>query len=159
LHVTDGAKFEHDVSIQVEPVYSGDPELRQAGLALRANVIADISKQGSTPQSYYMSFAENDNPASGFVDSVSDPRFSTGYFQLRNRLAMLVGTHGVDPFKTWHIAALARLPDDLRRVGRPGSFDSAETVQSIGDDNTRGGQMRVCPGLHVRPPKCLHLRE
>jgi hypothetical protein len=35
LHVTDGAKFQHDVSIQVEPVYSGDPEFRKAGLALR----------------------------------------------------------------------------------------------------------------------------
>jgi hypothetical protein len=35
LHVTDGAKFQHDVSIQVEPVYSGDPEFRQAGLARR----------------------------------------------------------------------------------------------------------------------------
>ena len=44
LHVTDGAKFQHDVSIQVEPAYSGDPELRQAGLALRGKVIADIAK-------------------------------------------------------------------------------------------------------------------
>ena len=31
LHVTDGAKFEHDVSIQVEPVHAGDAELRKAG--------------------------------------------------------------------------------------------------------------------------------
>ncbi|MDB5905910.1 MAG: peptidase [Massilia sp.] len=100
LHVTDGAKFEHDVSIQVEPVYSGDPEFRKAGLALRENVIADIAKQGSTPQSYYMSFVENDNPASGFADSVSDPRFSTGYFQLRNRLAMLVETHSWTDYPT-----------------------------------------------------------
>jgi hypothetical protein len=100
LHVTDGAKFEHDVSIQVEPVYSGDPEFRKAGLALRENVIADIAKLGSTPQSYYMSFAENDNPASGFADSVSDPRFSTGYFQLRNRLAMLVETHSWKDYPT-----------------------------------------------------------
>ena len=35
LHVTDGAKFEHDVSITGEPVNSGDPELRRAGRALR----------------------------------------------------------------------------------------------------------------------------
>ena len=27
--------FQHDISIQVEPVYSGDPEFRKAGLALR----------------------------------------------------------------------------------------------------------------------------
>ncbi|WP_426116440.1 M14 family metallopeptidase [Massilia sp. PWRC2] len=100
LHVTDGAKFEHDVSIQVEPVYSGDTELRQAGLALRSNVIADISKLGAQPQSFYMSFVENDNPASGFADGVSDPRFSTGYFQLRNRMAMLVETHSWKDYPT-----------------------------------------------------------
>jgi hypothetical protein len=100
LHVTDGAMFQHDVSIQVEPVYSGDPEFRRAGLELRSNVIADISKQGSSPQSYYMSFRETDNPASGFVDSVSDPRFSTGYFQLRNRMAMLVETHSWKDYPT-----------------------------------------------------------
>jgi hypothetical protein len=100
LHVTDGAKFEHDVSIQVEPVYSGDAQFRKAGVALRANVIADIARQGAMPQSYYMSFAETDNPASGFVDSVSDPRFSTGYFQLRNRLAMLVETHAWKDYPT-----------------------------------------------------------
>ncbi|MFS2216086.1 M14 family metallopeptidase [Telluria sp. Tellsp104] len=100
LHVTDGAMFQHDVSIQVEPVYSGDPAFREIGQALRANVIADISKQGSMPQSYYMSFKETDDPASGFVDGVSDPRFSTGYFQLRNRMAMLVETHSWKDYPT-----------------------------------------------------------
>jgi len=98
--VTDGAKFQHDVSIQVEPVYSGDPEFRKAGLALRDNVIADIAKQGSTPQSYYMSFVKTDDPMSGFMDGVSDPRFSTGYFQLRNRMAMLVETHSWKDYPT-----------------------------------------------------------
>ena len=93
LHATNGAKFQHDISIQVEPVYSGDADLRKAGLALRTNVIKDIAKEGSTPQSYYMSFVKQDDPMSGFMDSVSDPRFSTGYFQLRNRMAMLVETH------------------------------------------------------------------
>lgn len=93
LHATNGAKFQHDISIQVEPVYSGDADLRKAGLALRSNVIKDIAKEGSTPQSYYMSFVKQDDPMSGFMDSVSDPRFSTGYFQLRNRMAMLVETH------------------------------------------------------------------
>jgi murein tripeptide amidase MpaA len=100
LHVTDGAMFQHDVSIQVEPVNSGDQEFRKAGLALRTNVIADITKEGSTPQSYYMSFKENDNPASGFVNSVYDPRFSTGYFQLRNRLSLLVETHSWKDYPT-----------------------------------------------------------
>jgi hypothetical protein len=100
LHVTDGAQFQHDVSIQVEPVNSGDAQFRQAGLALRTNVIADITKEGSSPQSYYMSFRENDNPASGFANTVYEPRFSTGYFLLRNRMSLLVETHSWKDYAT-----------------------------------------------------------
>jgi hypothetical protein len=100
LHVTDGAKFEHDVSIEVEPVHSADEGMRKAGLALRDSVLDDIAKQGSMPHAFYMSFAENDNPQSGFVEGVSDPRFSTGYFPLRNRIAMLVETHAWKDYPT-----------------------------------------------------------
>lgn len=93
LHVTDGAKFEHDVAIQVEPVHAGDAELRKAGRAFRDDVIDALAKQGSLPLPFYPSFVEYDNPLSGFVDGVPPPRFSTGYFQLRNRFGMLVETH------------------------------------------------------------------
>src|SRR5690606_20133302 len=44
LHVTDGAKFEHDVSIQVEPVHAGDAALREAGTALRDAVIGALAE-------------------------------------------------------------------------------------------------------------------
>ena len=100
LHVTNGAKFEHDVSIQVEPVHSADADLRATGLAFKNGVLADITKQGSMPHGFYMSFQDTDNPASGFADGVSDPRFSTGYFPLRNRLAMLVETHAWKDYPT-----------------------------------------------------------
>src|SRR5690606_12717119 len=93
LHATNGAQFEHDVSIQVEPVHAGDDALRQAGLALRERTIADLAAQGSLPLPFYPSFEDYEDPASGFEDGVSPPRFSTGYFHLRNRLAMLVETH------------------------------------------------------------------
>ena len=93
LHATNGAQFEHDVSIQVEPVHAGDDALRDAGRALRDGVIADLAAQGSLPIPFYPSFQDFQDPASGFEDSVSPPRFSTGYFLLRNRLAMLVETH------------------------------------------------------------------
>lgn len=93
LHVTDGAKFEHDVSIQVEPVNSGDEALRAAGTALRDGVIERLAAEGSLPLPFYPSFVKSDEPASGFEDGVPTPRFSHGYFQLRNRLGMLVETH------------------------------------------------------------------
>jgi hypothetical protein len=100
LHVTDGAKFEHDVAIQVEPVHAGDDALRQAGTAFRDAVIADLSRQGSLPLPWYPSFDEYDDPASGVTDGVAPPRFSTGYFHLRNRFAMLVETHSWKDYPT-----------------------------------------------------------
>ena len=100
LHVTDGAKFQHDISIQVEPVHSGDVNLQKAGTVFQENVVADITAQGSMPHTFYMSFASEDDPASGFVDGVPAPRFSNGYFQLRNRFGMLVETHSWKDYPT-----------------------------------------------------------
>lgn len=93
LHATDGAKFQHDISIQVEPLHSGDRDLRKLGRTLRDDVIGDLSAQGSLPLPFYPSLVENDVPASGFADGVAPPRFSHGYFPLRNRFGMLVETH------------------------------------------------------------------
>jgi hypothetical protein len=100
LHVTDGAKFEHDVAIQVEPVHAGDEALRDEGRAFRDAVIADLARQGSLPLPYYPSFNAYDDPASGITDGVATPRFSTGYFPLRNRFAMLVETHSWKDYAT-----------------------------------------------------------
>ncbi|MBL8524352.1 MAG: M14 family metallopeptidase [Betaproteobacteria bacterium] len=100
LHVTNGAKFEHDIAIMVEPVHGGDAPLRAAGRALRDGVIADLAKAGSLPLPFYPSFTVGDDPTSGVVDGVSPPRFSTGYFLTRNRLGMLVETHSWKDYPT-----------------------------------------------------------
>jgi murein tripeptide amidase MpaA len=98
LHATDGAQFEHDIAIMVEPASGGDASLRPSGLALRTTVVGDLAKQGHLPLPFYPSFVEEDNPSSGFEDGVSPPRFSTGYFLTRNRFAMLVETHSWKPY-------------------------------------------------------------
>lgn len=100
LHVTDGAKFEHDISIIVEPIDASDPGLRPAGRAFRDETIAALTKQGSLPVPFYPSFDTNDDPSSGFTHGVATPRFSTGYFHLRNRLGMLVETHSWKDYPT-----------------------------------------------------------
>lgn len=93
LHATNGAQFEVDVSIQVEPVYGGDETLRISGLQFREAVITDLKTQGHDPKHFYIEFAKTDHPDSGFVHEMYNPRFSTGYFPLRNRINMLVETH------------------------------------------------------------------
>ncbi|WP_414648072.1 M14 family metallopeptidase [Dokdonella sp.] len=98
LHVTDGAQFEHDVSIQIEPLRAGDAALRTLGRELQAGVLERLREQGSLPLPFYPSFVVEDDPASGFVDNVAPPRFSHGYPLLRNRFGMLVETHSWKPY-------------------------------------------------------------
>jgi hypothetical protein len=93
LHVTDGADFEPDISIQVEPINQGDPQLYGSGVRLRDELIAKLAAQGSLPLPFYPDLAEADDPASGFKLTVYSPRFSTGYFPARNRFTVLVETH------------------------------------------------------------------
>ena len=93
LHVTNGAKFRHDISITGEPTNSGDAALRVAGNALKDGIMQALRQAGSQPVGFYPSFVVDDDPASGFSHGVSPPRFSHGYFPLRNRLAILVETH------------------------------------------------------------------
>lgn len=115
LHVTNGAKFEHDISIQVEPLHAGDAQQRREGLALRTALLDTLSAQGSLPLPFYPSFVESDNPASGFVDSVAPPRFSHGYFQLRNRFGILVETHSWKDYPT-RVRATRNTVDGLLRL-------------------------------------------
>ncbi|WP_020650834.1 M14 family metallopeptidase [Solimonas variicoloris] len=100
LHVTDGAKFQHDISITMEPVHAGDAAMQKAGLALRGDVVKKLAQQGSLPLSFYPSFVVDDDPASGFADNVPPPRFSHGYPLLRNRYGMLVETHSWKDYPT-----------------------------------------------------------
>lgn len=93
LHATNGAQFEHDISVQIEPLHSGDQGLRAAGLDLRTGLLAALTATGSLPLPFYPSFIEDDNPDSGIADGVPPPRFSHGYFPLRNRFGILVETH------------------------------------------------------------------
>ena len=93
LHVTDGADFEPDLSLQVEPVHQGDARLFATGVKLRDELIAKVAARGSLPLPFYPDLVETDDPASGFHLTVYSPRFSTGYFAYRNRFTVLVETH------------------------------------------------------------------
>jgi hypothetical protein len=100
LHVTDGAKFEHDVSLNVAPTLVGDDALHAAAIALRDGLMQRLATQGSLPLDFYPQFRRDDDPASGFAASVSPPRFSQEYWALRNRIGVLVETHSWKPYAT-----------------------------------------------------------
>ncbi|MBS0218395.1 MAG: M14 family metallopeptidase [Proteobacteria bacterium] len=120
LHVTDGAKFQHDVSITGEPVNSGDMELRNVGRAVKNGLIERLAAQGSQPVDFYPSFVEDDDPKSGFIEGPSTPRFSNGYYQLRNRVGILLETH------SW------RTYPERVRITRNGIVDLVELTAANG---------------------------
>ncbi|MEQ8033736.1 M14 family metallopeptidase [Xanthomonas sp. WHRI 6106] len=128
LHVTDGAKFEHDVSVQVEPVHAGDATLQRDGTRWRDAVLADLKKQGSLPLPYYPSFVHEDDPASGFADDVSPPRFSHGYFLLRNRFGMLVETHSWKDYPTRVRVTRNAIVSVLQQTARNGAQWRADAL-------------------------------
>jgi hypothetical protein len=100
LHVTDGADFEPDISLQAEPINQGDAALYASGRQLRDELITKLAAEGSLPLPFYPDLAKIDDPASGFLLTVYSPRFSTGYFPQRNRFTVLVETHSWKDYAT-----------------------------------------------------------
>ena len=133
LHVTDGAKFQHDIAIMVEPVNAGDELLRKAGRELRDGVIDDLAAGGSLPLAFYPSFVVADDPASGFRDSVPPPRFSSGYFYLRNRMGMLVETHSWKDYPTRVRITRNTVVSIMQRIATSG----ADWLATAGDADRR----------------------
>jgi hypothetical protein len=98
LHVTDGADFEHDISITGAITFSEDQPLQAAGRAMVAHILESLSAKGSLPLDFYPDLRQTDNPQSGFAVTASPPRYSDGYWATRNRLGILVETHSWKPY-------------------------------------------------------------
>ncbi len=98
LHVTDGAKFQHDIGVMIEPSNAGPKSLRTLANSLTEEVMKDLEKEGHLPVSTYPSFLEEDNPSSGISAKPARPAFSNGYWAYRNRLGVLVETHSWRPY-------------------------------------------------------------
>jgi murein tripeptide amidase MpaA len=100
LHVTDGAEFEHDVSVTVSPEEEGDAGVAALAAAVRDELVRRLDAQGSLALAFYPSFDRDDDPASGFSRLPSTPRYSTGYWGLRNRIGILLETDSWKDYPT-----------------------------------------------------------
>ncbi len=100
IHTTDGANFQHDVSNTIDPEYSGDPALHPTSKALVTELNSTIARLGSHPLDFYPEFVKEDDPDSGFALNVYSPRYSTAYWVLHNRFALLLETHSWKDYAT-----------------------------------------------------------
>jgi hypothetical protein len=100
LHVTDGAKFQPDVAVMVQPLQSGPETLRAFGKAFSQEIMERIRAKGGMPLPYYPSFIRDDEPSSGIGQLPALPRLSHGYWGNRNRFGVLVETHSWKDYAT-----------------------------------------------------------
>jgi hypothetical protein len=100
LHVTDGAKFQHDVSVTFEPQQQGPEALRVLGRALRVGLFAELEQGGHHPVDFYPSFVTEDEPTSGFTTGWPPPRFAHSYWAANGRFGVLVETHSWKDYAT-----------------------------------------------------------
>ena len=93
LHTTDGAKFEHDISINLTPLAPRADKLDATAAELTAYTVKRLTELGNLPVTFYPSFVNAEDPRSGFAINEAPPRFSNPYWSARSRLGMLVETH------------------------------------------------------------------
>lgn len=108
LHVTDGAKFEHDVAVLVGTFASRPDSLDETSKALSDALGARLTALGHLPLAFYPSFDDETDPASGFSVSEAPLRFSQAYATARASIGILVETHSWRPYKhrvetTYHV--------------------------------------------------------
>jgi hypothetical protein len=141
LHVTDGAKFQPDVAVLVEPRLGGNDRLKPLGEQLERSVFETLKAKGHQPLDFYPAFTKEDDPSSGFAYGVPPPRLSNGYWDLRNRFVVLVETHSWKPYvervKTTYdvcLALLARAAEDGPKWLEAAHAADAADEQAAGKD-------------------------
>ncbi len=80
-------------------------------------VLAATTKAGHK-NGPYVDLLDGNDPAKGFSSWVGQPRYSSGYFPLRNRPSILVETHSYKPYKQRVLATQAFLLALLDEIAR-----------------------------------------
>lgn len=75
-------------------------------------------KAAGIPNGPYVSLIDRTDPSKGINSSVAGPRYSTGYFTLRNRISILVEMYAYAPFRDRVRANKKMLEELLREIAR-----------------------------------------
>ncbi len=117
-HVTDGADFQATLTVS----YANEPvtpaPLRDWLKAVVPRALSDVEGEGFATNNAYVDLRDPLDPMKGFDSSVFSPRFSTGYFPLRNVPSILVETHALKSFGDRVRSNAVFLRALLERTGR-----------------------------------------
>jgi len=117
-HVTDGADFQATLTVS----YANEPvtpkPLADWLKAVVPKALSDVEGAGFGALGTYVDLLDAHDPMKGFDSSVFSPRYSTGYFPVRNVPSILVETHALKPFADRVRSNFLFLRALLERTGR-----------------------------------------
>lgn len=99
-HVTDGADFQYDVTIDAPMNQDIWENLAKWTRERYLPALQDAMTTDGHVMGPYGGFRQRGKPESGFQAQSLIPRYSTGYAAVQNRPALLVETHSLKTFKT-----------------------------------------------------------
>jgi len=124
-HVTDGVDHDWVLTWAWSEAPQAPPSVDAWMRAHFPAVLAATAKAGHK-NGPYVDLVDRNDPAKGFSSWVGQPRYSSGYFPLRNRPSILVETHSYKPYEQRVLATrdflvallseIARDPDELTRA-------------------------------------------
>lgn len=133
IHVTDGVDYQYDITYGFHGWESGfdwSPKIGQwLDQTLRPALDADLTQAGHIPGP--LVFAKNKRDLSqGISLKPYDPRFSTGYGDLRHLPTLLIENHSLKPFRQRVLGTYVLIESCLRIVAQ----NRADLLQRIAQD-------------------------
>ena len=118
-HVTNGSDHAWVLTWLVAEAPELAPQLDAWVGAHLPKVLAEIEADGH-PNGPYVNHISRSDPTAGMIWDVTQPRYSSGYFPLRNRVSILIEMHAHKPFRDRVLANRAFIDELIDEVGRSG---------------------------------------
>jgi hypothetical protein len=158
FHVTDGAKFQHDIAVMLEPQRTGPASVAGLGRATSLEVMTEMNTKGHLALDFYPWF-EKDDPATGFSRHMAPPRFSNAYWANRHRFGVLVETHSWKDYRTRVIAtydACVALLGQAAKVGA--AWRSVFALNDAQQSDLRGADVVLQWAADEKQPKTIEFQ-
>ena len=118
-HVTNGSDHAWVLTWLVAEAPQLDPGVAAWVSEHLPKVLAETEAAGH-PNGPYVNLVSRTDPAAGMIWDVAQPRYSSGYFPLRNRPSILVEMHAHKPFRDRVLANQTFMEELILEVGRSG---------------------------------------
>lgn len=97
-HTTNGADYQYHITYSMEKYGNIDSGLGKWGSEqFLSHLVDDVEREGFLTAPYIQ--MKNGTIESGIIDSAANPRLSTGYSAVQNRIGLLVETHSLKSYE------------------------------------------------------------